>query len=155
MTRIILFSIIFSLFSFAALAQKDLLSKVAPSHIPGKWKGKLIQGKGGLAREYTFELDLELDDQNKIKGNSYIYVDKSHAKISLKGELRGDKIHIQEIKIVDYKITPSYLWCIKKMDLKFLFKRSYFRLEGKWKGNTSQGECTPGVIQLKKATIKA
>ncbi|MCH2042691.1 MAG: hypothetical protein MK212_01000 [Saprospiraceae bacterium] len=155
MIRTILFSLLLSLLNFTSFAQEDLLQKVAPDHIPGKWKGKLIQGEGGLAREYTFELNLELDTQNKIKGHSYIYVDKSHAKISLKGELKGNQIHLQEIKIVDYKITPSYLWCIKKMDLKFLFKRSFFRLEGKWTGSTSQGECTPGVIQLKKATIKA
>lgn len=155
MIRAILFSVCLVMVGSIAYAQKDLLTKVAPKNVPGQWKGKLIQGEGGLAREYKFELTLDLEDEQRIVGSSYIQVNDSYAKITLQGALEGNTLTLKEAKIENYKITPAYLWCIKTMDLKFLFKRSFFRLEGKWQGHTEQGKCTPGTIHLKKATIKA
>ncbi len=117
MRAILLFLILIG--TINSYAQDDLLAQVAPAHISGQWKGTLYQSEGNkLALSYSFSLILALDGQ-KITGSSTISHEGSTATIALNGNLNGNAVTLNETNVLDSKIVPTHLWCIKKMQLFF------------------------------------
>lgn len=136
-------------------AQDDLLAQVAPAHISGQWKGTLYQSEGNkLSLSYSFSLVLALEGQ-KITGSSTISHEGSSATIALNGTLNGNAVTLNETSVLNSKIVPTHLWCIKKMQLFFVYENGEFHLKGPWTGTSNGADCMPGSIDVVKMTIKA
>ena len=145
----------FLLGAIHSYAQDDLLAQVAPAHLSGQWSGILYQGEGNkLSQEYTFSLVLALDGQN-ITGSSTIVHKESSATIALKGTLKGNAVTLDETSVLTSKIVPTHLWCIKKMQLFFVYENGEFHLKGPWSGTSNGSDCVPGSIDVVKMTNKA
>lgn len=136
---------------------KSILLEVVAYELEGKWQGKLYQEnfKEILSEEYDFELHIDAKHK-QVTGHSFIGVGTNYAKISFSGVLNGLQVELKEIKIEDSSIKENYIWCIKKMHLKFDFEAGKYVLKGKWDGLTGEGSvCRPGKIKVYKKTIRA
>lgn len=108
----------------AATAQKQL---------SGLWEGVIT--KGGLdARDgYKFELYLELEG-NRIKGRSYVYLDKGQViEMDLRGYLYSDRsIYLQESEFIPMEGSKALPDFFRKYQM--IFSRSIWenKLEGYW-----------------------
>ena len=145
----------FYLFIFSGtFAQEKELEIMAPFIIEGIWTGKLTQVSGGIAREYAYEITISLKD-SLISGMGTIKTGTSYANFDIKGKLIGSKVDLEDIKISNENIPNRSAWCIKKMPLKFKFGNGAYLLEGPWSGTSTLKPCTPGMIFLRKETLRA
>lgn len=74
---------------------------------------------------------------------------------NLKGRLEGTKVTLEDIEITNEEIKERAAWCLKKMPLKFRFQDSKYKLIGPWSGVVPWRDCSPGEIELEKASIRA
>ncbi len=122
--------------------------------IEGTWKGTITQYEGGFRTEYGMELMLNLQDDGKLTGKSYVYVDDIYAIMEVEGSLFNKVfIKLEDTKIVDSKIVERLQWCIKNYQL--TLKEAGSSLEGFWQGSTKDSQCIPGRIFLRRKTPKA
>ena len=127
---------------------------MAPYVMSGKWTGKITQQKGGLAEEYYYEIELSLSD-TKLSGKGYIKTNNNYGYFEISGNLKGNTVKLEDIRITNENIRERAAWCIKNMQLKLIFKNGNYCLEGPWTGYSQLGNCSPGHIYLKKNAIKA
>jgi hypothetical protein len=135
-------------------AQHEELEIMMPYIIGGKWTGNLIQQSGGIAKNYFYEIELSVKD-SLISGTAIIQTNTDFCQFELSGKIRTLEVQLEDVRITDEKIKNRAAWCIKQMKLQFLFKEGSYRLEGSWYGNSKIGKCQPGLIILKKETVRA
>lgn len=135
-------------------AQETELAVMAPLMLAGKWTGKLTQDKGGIARTYYYEIEISLDGQD-IVGTGMIRAGRMFGYFNLKGRLEGTKVTLEDIEITNEEIKERAAWCLKKMPLKFRFQEGKYKLIGPWSGVVPWRDCSPGEIELEKASIRA
>ncbi len=134
----------------------NVLLEVIGYELGGKWTGKLYQEdkQRALATAYDFELQID-PYQKTVSGYSYIRVGDNNAKISFRGKVNGLQVELTEFKIQNEKIRDKYMWCLKRMHLRFDFDKGRYRLKGAWDGKTEGNDCSPGSIEVYKNAIKA
>lgn len=135
-------------------AQEKELAIMAPYVIGGKWTGKIVQQKGGIAESYYYEIELSLT-HNKIKGKGFIKTESMYGHFEISGSLNGSAVQLEDVRITNENIREQAAWCIKKMRLNLIFKNGVYCLEGPWSGYTQWGDCSPGKIYLKRDAIRA
>jgi hypothetical protein len=136
------------------IAQDKELSIMAPYVMAGKWTGKIIQQKGGIAEEYYYEIELSLSG-TELSGKGFIKADNNYGHFEISGTLKGNLVKLEDLRISNENIRERAAWCIKKMELKLIFRNGSYCLEGPWTGYSQLGNCSPGNIYLKKSAIKA
>jgi len=120
----------------------------------GVWEGKLFQSAGGISKEYNFRFIFK-QTGNFISGSSRINLfdnPKIFSKMDLVGSIDGDNFLFQETKILDQRLLPNMVWCIKHGSLKITIIKDRISLSGNWKDN--KGECSPGSIEVSKPFIQ-
>jgi hypothetical protein len=136
------------------LAQEKELEIMAPFILEGEWTGKLTQVSGGIAREYSYEIKISLQD-SIISGKASLKSGSNYAYFDIRGTLKGSSVALEDLRISNELIPNGSAWCIKKMPLKLKFLNGVFLLEGPWTGTSILKPCTPGMIYLWKATPRA
>ncbi len=143
------------LFCFSGIiAQEKELEIMAPFILEGEWSGKLTQVSGGIAREYNYEIKISLQD-SIISGKASLKSGSNYAYFDIKGTLKGSSVELEDLRITNELIPSRSAWCIKKMPLKLKFLNGVFLLEGPWTGTSTLKPCTPGMVYLWKATVRA
>ena len=86
-----------------------------PVPVNGYWSGQLDQpGK-------TFPIELSLVQNGvNLSGTSTIRYDQYYGIMEVVGFAVGNKIRIEELRIVDQDPEPGFRWCIKYMELTYL-----------------------------------
>lgn len=135
-------------------AQEKELAVMAPLILSGKWTGKLTQEKGGIAKTYYYEVELSLNGQD-IVGTGMIRAGRMFGYFNIKGKLEGTKVTLEDIEITNEEIKERAAWCLKKMPLHFRFQDRKYKLIGPWSGVVPWRDCSPGEIELEKASIRA
>lgn len=122
--------------------------------LSGIWYGKITQQEGGFSELY--DLELNLSHKKNIRGESNAYIPNIlSVKIGLKGYIDGDSIRLSE-SIFDIReeiLPPSWIACIKNMNLKYYKQGGDEFLKGVWNGKSKQdtSDCLPGNIILSKS----
>lgn len=119
----------------------------------GIWRGTLTQGVGGCYPVYYIELQLDAG----ISGTSYSYYDTSKfVKLAFSGQFdkRNKRVQITESRVLEYRIPPDCIPCIKKYDLSWHAENGKEVLSGEWSGKEMGGvlTCPPGKITLERVT---
>jgi hypothetical protein len=135
-------------------AQEKELEIMAPFILEGEWTGKLTQISGGIAREYNYDIKISLQD-SLISGKASLKSGSNYAYFDIKGKYKGSAVDLEDLRISNELIPSRSAWCIKKMPLKLKFLNGVFLLEGPWTGTSTLKPCTPGMIYLWKATVRA
>lgn len=131
-----------SLFSVLSTAQ----------NLSGTWEGVITQDEGGVAEEYTFKVFLKELEDGELRGRAFVTLEKAdiYAEMLISGVSDGTYISIIEEEILREKMIDNFFWCLKSYRLK-LSAGNKLRLEGRWSGDTPDGDCVPGAIQLEKS----
>ncbi len=155
---------ILALFCVPAFAGAQV-QKDAGGDINGIWKGKLVMAPGACFPVYNIELQLQVAG-TRITGTAYHFSDSlNFVKENFEGTYKVDsnKISIQEIGIITFKIKEDCVPCIKKYTLTFHRGGGNVvteeQLRGTWTGKALDGKtsCDPGTLVLNrfdKATFK-
>jgi hypothetical protein len=150
----LLYLLSFLLTFSSIIAQEKELEIMAPFILEGEWTGKLTQLSGGIAKEYQYEIKISLKD-SLISGKASLKSGSNYAYFDIKGILKGSSVELEDLRISNELIPSRSAWCIKKMPLKFKFWNGAYLLEGPWTGTSTLKPCTPGMIYLWKATVRA
>jgi len=119
--------------------------------ISGKWFGKVTQGPGGYSELYDLELDLK--QKKVIRGQSYAYIPNIlSVRIGLNGYIDGDTVRLSEslFAISEEQMPPSWVACIKNINVKYYKAGASEFLRGNWNGKSKDdnSDCIPGEIIL-------
>jgi len=152
-SRLLYLKLFLLIFSFAR-AQEMELEIMAPFILEGEWSGKLMQVSGGIAKEYNYEIKISLKD-SLISGKASLKSGTNFAFFDIKGKYKGSSVDLEDLRISNELIPNGSAWCIKKMPLKLKFLNGVYLLEGPWTGTSTLKPCTPGMIYLWKATVRA
>ena len=122
--------------------------------ISGRWYGKITQVEGGFSELY--DLELNLAQSRIIRGESYAYIPNVlSVKIGLKGRIDGDSVLLSEslFDIREEVMPPSWIACIKNINLKYYKQGQSEFLKGNWNGTSKEDRspCLPGEIILSKS----
>ena len=120
----------------------------------GFWKGQLDM-RGGCFVTNNIELQISLNADSTVYGNSYHYEDiDNYVKKKFTGTSfpSSKKIILQESYINTYKIPVICRVCIKKYELYYSRKGSEETLSGNWSGYMQEtgAYCGTGPITLKR-----
>jgi hypothetical protein len=123
--------------------------------VNGTWKGRLTQDPGGCYPEYFIEFHIRQDGFG-LTGSSYDYYDSSKfVRLSFSGKMDpvSGQMKIIETKVLQYKIPPDCVPCLKIYSLTWSKQKNKEVLTGDWTGlemGTVKG-CPSGRIILHKA----
>ncbi len=117
----------------------------------GKWTGLLRQDPGAYSEKYYFEMEL-LQKGNKIEGQSSIFINQFFGKMEVRGEIQGDTLLFEELRMIDEQMETGYEWCLKKGMLILEKGDVKAYLKGDWSGEISVGPCEPGTIEVSRIT---
>lgn len=124
----------------------------AQTDISGHWTGMLYQSAGGLAAEYTFEMDIK-QSGTTITGTSHIELSPAvTGSMEVQGKLNGKVFTYSEPRIINEDgITDTTAWCLKTCRLLLSRVGDRLYLKGTWSGYSLKfGDCSPGTIELTK-----
>ncbi len=124
----------------------------AAQDLNGFWKGQLDM-RGGCFVTNNIELQISLNADSTVYGNSYHYEDiDNYVKKKFTGTSfpASKKIILQETYINTYKIPVICRVCIKKYELYYSRKGSEETLSGNWSGymHETGAYCGTGPITL-------
>ncbi|MFY7786752.1 MAG: hypothetical protein ACOVQA_02655, partial [Thermoflexibacteraceae bacterium] len=145
----IFFAFFYSLSFYTALAQYHPLA--------GKWIGTITQtGKDNVANNYHFEVKLNFDSLQQIKGYSFSFIRQKEGKYALRTSVVGKRtknlLVLEETGVLEYEntIVKKADYCIKHIELEIDTIKN--QLVGTWKGvlSKTQTVCEGGKISLEK-----
>ena len=128
------------------LSSANIKNTAPEDPLTGVWKGYLTQKVGGFAPKYSFEINFNLKNDNRITGESRLDLpDGTFGVITLIGEKLNKIIIIKELSIKEQKIEGGF-WCIKKYTL--TLKKNM--LKGTWFGCIANSDAPEGEIYLER-----
>ncbi len=132
-----------------------LTVSVFGQNLNGVWRGQLTQDPGGCYPIYYLELQVNIDGNNNIAGNSYDYYDKNrYVRLDFNGRYNAQtkRLVIIESKVLHFQIPRDCVPCIKTYDLIYSVNGKEEFLTGEWKGYEMErrGACPPGRISLQR-----
>lgn len=146
-------------FSFTLLYFLLLFSlRSGAQNITGIWKGYFVQNTFGFSEErYKFEIQIEQLPNNGINGVTYSYkTTVFYGKAEAKGiyTKKTNNILLNEIKLVDLKITDSSLPCLMTCYLEYAKMGDIETLTGTYSSRNvkSSSDCGTGKVYLEKST---
>ncbi len=129
------------------------ISPAFSQDVTGIWRGTLTQGVGGCYPVYYIELQVD----KGIMGHSYSYYDSTKfVKLSFSGyfDPQREKLTLSENSVLEYRIPPDCVPCIKTYDLVWHAENGKEFLSGDWHGKDMSGNfvCPPGKITLERVS---
>lgn len=119
-------------------------------HYAGYWTGYITQhSASAIANNYHFSLSLEIEG-TQIAGTSEIRLwDDVNimGTMELKGSFSGERIELQELKIIKQEIYTFAYWCLKLLKMQYIITDGKETLQGHWESELCNG---PGEIYLER-----